>query len=113
MFQCVLWVLGGSFLGIKLSANDAHHSPPFSAKLKNPWSYTSIPPCLHGVTLNLAKHNYDFLPYKARTVVEVCAYVLLSLTFFIVWFLLGRFLSSSQSTICSWEYDETWGGDTH
>jgi hypothetical protein len=32
---------------------EADHSPPFSAEVKNAWSYTSTPPIrLHGVVLS-------------------------------------------------------------
>jgi len=35
----------GSFSKIKVAEHD--HWPPHSAKMKNNWSYTSTPPCLH------------------------------------------------------------------
>jgi hypothetical protein len=35
---------GGSFLGVKLPERDSNHSPPYSAEIKNAWSYTSIAP---------------------------------------------------------------------
>jgi len=34
---------------------EADHSPPSSAKVKNTWSFTSTPICLHGMVLN--KHE--------------------------------------------------------
>jgi hypothetical protein len=43
----------GSFPGLKRPGREADHSPPSSAKVKNAWSYTSIPPIrLHGVVLS-------------------------------------------------------------
>jgi hypothetical protein len=41
---------GSSLPGIRRPGNEADHSPPSSAEVKNAWSYTSIPPVhLHGV----------------------------------------------------------------
>jgi len=34
---------GGSFLGVKRPEHEADHSPPSSAEIKSPWSYTSTP----------------------------------------------------------------------
>jgi hypothetical protein len=49
----IQWVSGGSFLGVKRPGREADHPPPYSAELKNVWSYTSIPPLiLHGVVLS-------------------------------------------------------------
>jgi hypothetical protein len=31
-------------LGVKWPGHEADHSPPFSAEVKNAWSYTSTPP---------------------------------------------------------------------
>jgi hypothetical protein len=46
----IQWVLGALSLGVKRSGREADHSPPFSAEVKNVWSYTSTPPIrLHGV----------------------------------------------------------------
>jgi hypothetical protein len=42
----------GSFPGVKRPGREADHSPPISAEIKNAWSYTSTPPCLHGVVLS-------------------------------------------------------------
>jgi hypothetical protein len=33
-----------SSVGVKRPEYKADHSPPFSAEVKNAWSYTSIPP---------------------------------------------------------------------
>jgi len=38
------WVVGAVSIGIKWPGDGADHSPPFSAKVKNVWSYTSAPP---------------------------------------------------------------------
>jgi hypothetical protein len=39
-------------LGVKRPGHEADHSLPFSAEVKNAWSYTSTPPIrLHGVVL--------------------------------------------------------------
>jgi hypothetical protein len=46
------WVPGALSLGVKRPGREAHHSPPFSAEVKNAWSYTSTSPIrLHGVVL--------------------------------------------------------------
>jgi hypothetical protein len=34
---------GGISLGVKQPGREADHSPPFSAEVKNAWSYTSTP----------------------------------------------------------------------
>jgi len=39
-------------LGIKWSRHVADHLPHSSAEVKNVWSYTSTPPCLHGIVLS-------------------------------------------------------------
>jgi len=38
--------------GSKRPGREADHSLPSSAKVKNVWSYTAIPPSLHCVVLN-------------------------------------------------------------
>ena len=50
--QCVPFYLGGWGVGegVKGLGDGVDHLPPFSAKFKNKWIYTSTPPiCLHGV----------------------------------------------------------------
>ena len=42
----IQWVLGDPSWAVKLLANGTSHSPPFSAKVKNEWSYTWTPPIL-------------------------------------------------------------------
>jgi hypothetical protein len=37
------WVLGALSLGVKRPGREADRSPPSSAKVKNAWSYKSIP----------------------------------------------------------------------
>jgi len=40
-------------LEVKRPGREADHSPPSSAKVKDAWSYTSIPPIrLHGMVLS-------------------------------------------------------------
>jgi hypothetical protein len=39
----IQWVPGALSLGVKLLGRKADHSPPSSSKVKNAWSYTSIP----------------------------------------------------------------------
>jgi hypothetical protein len=59
----IQWVLG-SYLEAKLPVDDAGHSPPPSAKVKNEWSYATIPPiCMHGVErgkLPFLTFTYEF-----------------------------------------------------
>jgi hypothetical protein len=39
-----------SFSGVNMQRRDVDHSPVFSAKVKNEWSYAAAPPvCLHSV----------------------------------------------------------------
>jgi len=44
--------LGALIPGAKQLGDDTDHSPPPSAKVKNVWSYTSIPISLYSVMLN-------------------------------------------------------------
>jgi len=47
------WVPEALTQKIKRPVFKANHSPPYSAKIKNEWSYTTTPPIrLHGVVLN-------------------------------------------------------------
>jgi hypothetical protein len=47
-------------VSIKWWGHEADHSPPFSAEVRNAWSYTSTPPvCLHDVVLR-KKHRDNF-----------------------------------------------------
>jgi hypothetical protein len=48
----IKWVPGALSLGLKWPGREADHSPPSNAEIKNAWSYTSTPQCLHGVVLN-------------------------------------------------------------
>jgi hypothetical protein len=44
---------GALYLGVKQLGREADHSPPYSAEVKNAWSYTSTPPIyLHGLVLS-------------------------------------------------------------
>jgi hypothetical protein len=43
---------GALSLRVKRPGREADHSPPSSAEVKNAWSYTSTPICLHGVVLS-------------------------------------------------------------
>jgi len=52
------WVQGPLTPGVKLSGREADHSPPFSTKVKNTWSYTSTPQFVF-VEWCLVKHR-DF-----------------------------------------------------
>jgi hypothetical protein len=50
----IQWVTGDLPLGVKQPEREADHSPPYSAEVKNEWSYTSSPPIrLNGMMLNL------------------------------------------------------------
>jgi hypothetical protein len=49
----IQWVPGALSLGLKRSGREADYTLPFSAEVKNAWSYTSTPPKrLHGMVLN-------------------------------------------------------------
>jgi hypothetical protein len=49
----IQWVTGTLSQGVKRPGCEADHSPPFSAEVKNAWSYTSTHPIyLHGVVLS-------------------------------------------------------------
>jgi len=43
----IQWVPGVLSLGVKQLERESDHSPPFSAEVKNAWSYTSTPPLRH------------------------------------------------------------------
>jgi hypothetical protein len=48
----IQWVVGALTPEVKWLEHKADHSSPPSAKVKNMWSCTSTPQCLHGVVLN-------------------------------------------------------------
>jgi len=48
----IQWVLEVLSLGAKQLEHEADHSPPSSVEVKKAWSYTSTPPCLHGMVLS-------------------------------------------------------------
>jgi hypothetical protein len=52
----IKWVPGSVSLGVK---READHSPPYSAEVKNAWSYTSIPQYVF-TALCLVKHRDNF-----------------------------------------------------
>jgi hypothetical protein len=39
----IQWVAGAVSLGVKRPGREAGHSPPYTAEVKNAWSYTSSP----------------------------------------------------------------------
>jgi hypothetical protein len=43
----IQWVPGTFPPEVKRKMCEADHSPSFNADVKNEWSYTSTPPCLH------------------------------------------------------------------
>jgi hypothetical protein len=59
-------VEGALSLGVKRTGCEADHSPPYSAEVKNAWSYTSTPttPSWHGAQLK-CRNNFTFylLPF--------------------------------------------------
>jgi len=63
----IQWVLDALPLGIKRPGREADDSLPYSADVKNAWSYTSTPPIrLHCVVLSL-KHRDTFTFTFTRT----------------------------------------------
>jgi hypothetical protein len=53
------WVPGAPSPGVKQLGCEADQSPPYSAKVKNAQSYTSIPPIpLHGIVLKAKEQLY-------------------------------------------------------
>jgi hypothetical protein len=56
----IQWVPGTLSLGIKRPGREADHSPPFSAEVKNAWSYTSTPQYFF-MTYCLLKHRDNFI----------------------------------------------------
>jgi hypothetical protein len=62
----IQWVSGALSLGVKRPEREADHSLPSSAKVKNAWSYTSIPRYVFMVWC-LVKHRDNFtytLPFN-------------------------------------------------
>jgi len=57
--QPIEWVPGVLSLVVKRPEPDADQSPPFSAAVKNTWSYTSTPPYVF-VAWCLVKHRDNF-----------------------------------------------------
>jgi hypothetical protein len=60
----IQWVPGALSLGVKRPGREADHSPPFSAEVKNEWSYTSTPQYVLTAWC-LVKHrdNFTFSTY--------------------------------------------------
>ena len=68
--RLILWILGGSSLGVKQLGLEIDHSPPSSAEVKNECSYTpsslicfyfmQFPP----VACYLIPHRYKYLPVE-------------------------------------------------
>jgi len=49
----IQWVPGDTSPGLKQPENEADHSPPSIAEVRNSWSYITVPPVsLHGVVLS-------------------------------------------------------------
>jgi len=45
----IQWAPGGSFPGVKQLGHEVDYSSPFSAQVRNGWSFASTPPlCLYG-----------------------------------------------------------------
>jgi hypothetical protein len=52
----IQWVPGAVSLAVKWPGCEADHSPPYSAEVKNAWSYMST----HGVVLSVKEKHRDF-----------------------------------------------------
>jgi hypothetical protein len=55
----IQWVPGALSLGVKRPRREADHSPPSSAEVKKPWSYTSTPQYAY-MPWCLVKHRDNF-----------------------------------------------------
>jgi hypothetical protein len=55
----IQWVLGALTPGVKWRVLEAEHSSPFSAEVKNAWSYISTPSNVF-MTWCLVKHSKNF-----------------------------------------------------
>jgi hypothetical protein len=51
----IQWVRGTLSLGVKRPGCGADHSPPSSAEVKNEWSCSPSPICLHGMVLSWSR----------------------------------------------------------
>ena len=51
------------FLGVKWLGHEPDHSSPSSNELKNEWSCTSTPVCLHGINRDNFTFTLDFLMF--------------------------------------------------
>jgi hypothetical protein len=61
----VQWVPGALSLGVKRPRREGDHSPPYSAEIKNAWSYTSTPQYIF-VAWCLVKHRDDLNEYDLK-----------------------------------------------
>jgi hypothetical protein len=59
----IQWVPEALPLKVKRPGNEADHSPPSSAEVKNAWSYTSTLPYVF-MALYLVKHRGKFIIYS-------------------------------------------------
>jgi hypothetical protein len=65
--QSIKWVRGGDpSPGIKRPEHEANHSPPFSAEVKNGWSFTSTPPYVFTAWCSLT-HKIRLLDWYLNT----------------------------------------------
>jgi hypothetical protein len=65
----IQWVSGSVSLGVKWHGHEADHSPPYSAKVKNAWSYTSTPQYAFIAWCSVKKHRDNFT-YTCQTLVS-------------------------------------------
>jgi hypothetical protein len=69
----IQWVSGALSLGVKRPGREADHSPPYSTKIKNAWSYTSTPQYAFMAWCSVKKHrdNYTYtFTLEKRTTLE-------------------------------------------
>jgi len=59
----IQWDPGAYYLVVKRPVREAYQSPPFSAEIKNMWSYTSTNRCVF-MAWYLVKHKENFTVCK-------------------------------------------------
>jgi hypothetical protein len=69
----------GSFMGVKQSGCEVHHSSPPCAEVKNEWSYTSAPPRSHHVVVDRENCTFFTLKWKMRTFSPTMTFVHIAL----------------------------------
>jgi hypothetical protein len=77
----IQWVPGALALGVKRPGNEADHSPPSSAEVKNEWSCTSTPQYVFMAWCLVKNRDFTFFIITNRYIYLYYTFIFLSLPF--------------------------------